>query len=72
MEGIIQKQTAMQKAPQQKQMSVTALVNSMLDKDGMRKRFDELLGKRTPQFVSSIVSMVNADKTCSRHFTNPL
>ena len=68
MEGIIQKQTAMQKAPQQKQMSVTALVNSMLDKDGMRKRFDELLGKRTPQFVSSIVSMVNADKNLQQAF----
>ena len=68
MEGIIQKQTAMQKAPQQKQMSVTTLVNSMLDKDGMRKRFDELLGKRTPQFVSSIVSMVNADKNLQQAF----
>lgn len=68
MEGIIQKQTAMQKAPQQKQMSVTALVNSMLDKDGMRKRFDELLGKRTPQFVSSIVSMINADKNLQQAF----
>lgn len=68
MEGIIQKQTAMQKAPQKKQMSVTALVNSMLDKDGMRKRFDELLGKRTPQFVSSIVSMVNADKNLQQAF----
>lgn len=68
MEGIIQKQTAMQKAPQQKQMSVTALVNSMLDKDGMRKRFDELLGKRTPQFVSSIISMVNADKNLQQAF----
>ena len=68
MEGIIQKQTAMQKAPQKNQMSVTALVNSMLDKDGMRKRFDELLGKRTPQFVSSIVSMVNADKNLQQAF----
>lgn len=68
MDGIIQKQTAMQKATQQKQMSVTALVNSMLDKDGMRKRFDELLGKRTPQFVSSIVSMVNADKNLQQAF----
>ena len=68
MEGIIQKQTAMQKDPQKKQMSVTALVNSMLDKDGMRKRFDELLGKRTPQFVSSIVSMVNADKNLQQAF----
>lgn len=68
MEGLIQKQAAMQKAPQQKQASVTALVNDLLDRDGMRKRFDELLGKRAPQFISSIVSMVNADKNLQQAF----
>lgn len=68
MEGIIQKQAAMQKAPQQKQVSVVALLNDMLDRDGMRKRFDELLGKRAPQFISSIVSMVNADKNLQQAF----
>lgn len=68
MEGLIQKQAAMQKAPQQKQVSVTALVNDMLDRDGIRKRFDELLGKRSPQFISSIVSMVNADKNLQQAF----
>lgn len=68
MEGLIQKQAAMQKAPQQKQVSVTALVSDMLDRDGMRKRFDELLGKRAPQFISSIVSMVNADKNLQQAF----
>lgn len=68
MEGLIQKQAAMQKAPQQKQVSVVALLNDMLDRDGMRKRFDELLGKRAPQFISSIVSMVNADKDLQQAF----
>ena len=68
MEGLIQKQAAMQKAPQQKQVSVVALLNDMLDRDGMRKRFDELLGKRAPQFISSIVSMVNADKNLQQAF----
>lgn len=68
MEGIIQKQAAMQKAPQQKQTSVVALLNDMLDRDGMRKRFDELLGKRAPQFISSVVSMVNADKNLQQAF----
>lgn len=68
MEGLIQKQAAMQKAPQQKQVSVVALLNDMLDHDGMRKRFDELLGKRAPQFISSIVSMVNADKNLQQAF----
>lgn len=47
---------------------VTALMNSMLDSDGYRKRFEELLGARTPQFVSSIVSLVNADATLQRVF----
>lgn len=67
MEGIIQRQTAAQKAPA-KQASVTLLVNDILDRDGMRKRFDELLGKRAPQFISSIVSMVNADKNLQQAF----
>lgn len=65
---LIQNALAMQKAPQQKQVSVTALVNDILDRDGMRKRFDELLGKRAPQFISSIVSMVNADKNLQQAF----
>lgn len=42
--------------------SVGALLNSMLDGEGYRKRFDELLGARSPQFVSSIITLVNADK----------
>jgi recombination protein RecT len=67
-EGLIQNAQGAQKAPQQKQASVTALVNALLDRDGMRKRFDELLGKRSPQFISSIVSMVNADKNLQQAF----
>lgn len=67
-EGLIQNAQGAQKAPQQKQASVTALVNDLLDRDGMRKRFDELLGKRSPQFISSIVSMVNADKNLQQAF----
>lgn len=67
-EGLIQNAQGAQKAPQQKQASVTALLNDLLDRDGMRKRFDELLGKRSPQFISSIVSMVNADKNLQQAF----
>ena len=48
--------------------NVTSLVNTFLDRDGLRKRFDELLGKRSPQFISSIVSMVNADKNMQQAF----
>lgn len=48
--------------------SVTTLLNSMLDSDGYRRRFDELLGARAPQFVSSIVSLVNADENLQKAF----
>lgn len=48
--------------------SVTVLLNSMLDSEGYRKRFDELLGSRAPQFISSIVSLVNADANMQKVF----
>ena len=50
------------------QQSIGAMLNTFLDRDGMRKRFDDLLGRRAPQFVSSIVSMVNADKNMQQAF----
>lgn len=65
MEGTIAKaaQKAAAPAPAQKaSQSINAMMNAMLDRDGFRKRFNDLLGKRAPQFVSSIVSMVNADE----------
>lgn len=54
-------QSAQTPVQQGSKNSVTAMVNSILDSDGYRKRFDELLGARAPQFVSSIVSLVNGD-----------
>lgn len=66
MANIIQQATSAEKPA--KQPNVTALMNSFLDRDGMRKRFDELLGKRSPQFISSIVSMVNADQNMQQAF----
>ena len=49
-----------QKAPEAKaQQSVNTMLNGILDGEKMRRRFDELLGKRTPQFLSSLVSMIN-------------
>ena len=58
----IQKATAAKTAEAQEQAKQTlnTLINSMLDREGLRKRFDELLGKRTPQFMSSLVSLLNA------------
>lgn len=65
--NIIQKQTAKAPTTSEKQ-SVNQLMNSMLDGEKMRGRFDELLGKRAPQFISSVVAMVNADKNMQQAF----
>lgn len=40
--------------------SVNQIINGLLDGEAMRKRFDDLLGKRAPQFISSLVTLVNA------------
>ena len=48
--------------------SVSVMLNSLLDSEGYKKRFDELLGKRAPQFVSSIISLVNADVNLQKAF----
>ena len=61
MSNIIQKQTSAKAPTTSEQKSVNQLMNSMLDGEKMRARFDELLGKRAPQFISSVVSMVNTD-----------
>ena len=50
--------------------SISVMVNSLLDREGYRRRFDDLLGRRAPQFVSSIVSMVNADQNLQEAFRN--
>ena len=50
------------------QQSVNQLMNTMLDTEKLRGRFNDLLGKRAPQFVSSLVSMVNADQSLQRAF----
>ncbi len=63
----VQQRTA---APAPATASVGVMLNSLLDREGYRKRFDELLGKRAPQFVSSIVSMVNGDKNLQKAFMN--
>lgn len=54
---------------QQKQkQNINQIMNAMLDGEKMRSRFDELLGKRAPQFISSVVSLVNADKNMQLAF----
>lgn len=61
MANLIQKAAANQAAKAAGKQSITAILNNMLDGEAMRKRFDELLGARAPQFISSIISLVNAD-----------
>lgn len=52
----------------QGKQTVNQLMNSILDGEKLRGRFDELLGKRAPQFISSLVSLVNADATMQQAF----
>ena len=44
-----------------RKQGVNAVLTSIIDGEKMRKRFDELLGKRTPQFLSSLTTLINAD-----------
>lgn len=71
MTGSIQKATQAQASSLQNdaaKKSVNTLISSILDSEGYRKRFNELLSERTPQFISSIVSLVNADANLQRAF----
>ena len=52
----------------QGKQTVNQLMNAMLDGEAMRGRFNELLGKRAPQFISSPVSLVNADTNLQQAF----
>lgn len=57
--------TAAGMAPAAKQ-SVSAILNGILDGEGYRKRIDEILGKRAPQFISSVVTMAANDTMLSK------
>lgn len=69
--GTIQNQVAKKEnvnVDAQSKQTVNQLMSSILDGEKMRSRFDELLGKRAPQFISSVVSLVNADKNMQMAF----
>lgn len=69
MAGAIQKATESKVSKDNAaKMSINVMMASLLDREGMRKRFDELLGKRSPQFISSIVSLVNSDVNLQKAF----
>lgn len=53
--------------------SINNIMASVLEGEKMRARFDELLGKRAPQFISSVVSLINADNELQLTFVeNPM
>jgi recombination protein RecT len=65
----IQKQAnALQEKKNSGQPSLNQQLNSFLDGEKLRGRFDELLGKRAPQFVSSMVSLINANDNLQKAF----
>lgn len=75
MSTAIQKAAQAQIAPAQEKAKqrISVMVNSFLDGEKMRARFDELLGKRTPQFLSSLVSMISDNEKLQQAFTeNPM
>lgn len=57
--------TAAGMAPAGKQ-SVSAILNGILDSEGYRRRIDDILGKRAPQFISSVVTMAANDAMLSK------
>ena len=53
--------------------SVAEIVHSLTSQPAIKARFDEILGKRAPSFISSIVSIVNADQNLAQAFRdNPM
>lgn len=47
-------------APQPKKVPVVNQVKSILGEENVKKRFQEVLGKKAPQFMASIVNVVSA------------
>lgn len=67
--GVIQNQlTKQENKPVQEKKTVNQVMSAILDGENMRKRFDEILGKRAPQFIASVVSLVNADSNLMQAF----
>lgn len=53
--------------------NVAALFNALISKEGYQKRFNELLGHRAPQFIASLVTMINDEPSMMEVFhDNPI
>lgn len=67
MAGLIQNKVANKNvAPTQAAPDANKIINSILDGDKLRSRFNEILGARTPQFISSLVAVVNSEASLTK------
>lgn len=64
----IQKAVQAQKSAAPANRSVNTTLAGILDGENLRRRFEELLGRRTPQFLSSLVSMINENPALQKAF----
>lgn len=68
-----QQNAAAAQLKQTEKVSKAALVNAYLDQSALRKRIDELLGNRAPQFISSLVNIITSDDMMMKAFDeNPM
>lgn len=68
MAASIQKAVAQNKPEAKAKQSVNTMLSGILDGEKMRARFNELLGNRAPQFLSSLVTMINDNESLQRAF----
>ena len=68
MAASIQKAVAQNKPEAKAKQSVNTMLSGILDGEKMRARFTELLGNRAPQFLSSLVTMINDNESLQRAF----
>ena len=66
--GITIKQGAVQTAEAQK----TVTIQSLVSQDNIKARFEELLGKKAPGFISSLLAVVNNNKLLSKANPNTI
>ena len=62
MNNMIQKASQAAPAIQPATQNVNTMLSALIDGNKMRQRFNDLLGKRAPQFISSLVTLVNGDE----------
>ena len=68
MAGIIQKNVNNTNLQTTQKQSVNQLMDSLLNKEAFKSRFNEILGERTPQFISSLITLINADANLTQAF----